>query len=67
MIERRPRADPPVCFLTCSTVLAPLLQCIENFVVHSRADDQWRRVSEAKLLEAFRGYLFRPAFFHNDF
>jgi hypothetical protein len=62
MIARKPRADAPVCLLTCSTVFRPPRSVSKPFV-HCRADDQRRRVSEAKLLEAFPGYLFRPAFF----
>jgi len=38
------------------------LQCIKNFIVHGRADDERRRVSKPELLKAFGRELFRFAF-----
>jgi hypothetical protein len=44
--------------------LRSALQRIKNFVVHGRANDQRRCVSEPELLEAFGRELFRLALFH---
>src|SRR5438045_60633 len=63
MIVRKPRGDPLVSFVTCSSVWSAL-QRIENFVIHGRADNQRRRVSESELLKPFGGELFRFGFSH---
>jgi hypothetical protein len=44
--------------------LCAAVQRVKNFVIHSRADDERRRVSEPQLLQAFGRRLFRLVLFH---
>jgi hypothetical protein len=52
-----------LCFFRRSRPTSAVFQGIENFVVHTRADDQRRRVSEANFHQTFGRDLFFPANF----